>query len=123
MDKRVKQSLWILLAVVIIYPIVISLTMSLSSNGKGLLHFVMALVFAGMLFNTWSSFKNATTKQIIGSILVVVGFIVALPLGIEIAAFMPIWIKGAAHFVLVFLFIGLFIWVWKDESKAPDSKR
>lgn len=122
MDKRVKQTLYLVLAMIIVFPIIIYLAMGLPSNIKGFVHMGVSAVFLVLLFRVWASFKDATKNQWMLSALIAIGFAVALPVGIELVQPLPVSLKGVAHFALVFLFVGLFIRVWLDPRKRPRKQ-
>lgn len=120
MDQRVRRTLYILLAVVIIFPVAIMLTGHFTSMAKGILHGTLSLVFLFLLFTTWSSFMPFTGKKVLLTIVWALVFYFGLPIAIDLVAFLPIFLKGIAHLVVVALFIAAFLWIWYDESKAPN---
>lgn len=122
MDERIKKTLWILLAAVIIFPIAISLTGHFTPMGKGILHGGMSLVFLILVFMVWSSFRNVTGKKILLTVIWALVFYFGLPIAIDLVTGLPIVLKGIAHLVVVVLFVAAFLWIWYDERKAPGYK-
>ncbi|EKU93005.1 Uncharacterised protein [Alloiococcus otitis] len=122
MDYRIKKTLWILLAALIIFPVVILLTGDLSSIGKGLLHGLLTLVFLVMVFSVWSSLRPITWKKVGLTILWAVVFYFGLPIAIQLVSGFPIVLKGIAHLLVIILFIAAFLWIWYDERKAPHYR-
>jgi len=117
MDRRVKRTLVLLLSMIVVYPIIIYLAYDFPDSIKAPLHMGVSAIYLILLFRIWSSFKNATKKQWLWSALIAVGFAIVLPLGIHMVEPLAVFIKGIAHFVVVFLFVSLFVRVWLDPSK------
>lgn len=117
MNKKFKQLLVYLVALVIIFLIVIPLTACLSPNLKAVIHSMITLVFFGLVFNMFSSFRQPTSRKLWLTIAIIVGMIFVLPIAINLLATWPIVIKGIMHFTLIALILSAIIYVWHDPAK------
>lgn len=119
MDPRIKRTLILAVLAMIAFLVAVALTGHFTPAGKGILHGTMSFIFLILVFSVWSSFRQITGKKIILSIVWAVLFYFGLPIAIDLVAFLPIAIKGVAHYLVIVLFVAAFIWIWYDETKSP----
>lgn len=122
MDQRIKRTLFLVIAVLVVFPVAVMLTGHFTPVGKGVLHATISLVFLALLFNIWSSLKPFTGKKVLLTVIWAIIFYFGLPIAIDLVAFLPIILKGLGHFVVIALFVAAFLWIWYDESKAPEHR-
>lgn len=122
MDQRIKRTLFLVIVILVVFPVAVLLTGHFTPIGKGILHGTISLVFLALLFNIWSTFKPFTGKKVILTAVWAIVFYFGLPIAIELVAFLPIILKGIAHFVVIALFVAAFLWIWYDESKSPKHR-